>query len=156
MKKFLLLMLIVVCLFPMNAHAKTAERQIEQKTYFSMRTKTVKIGNRYRVDVFWRGKKIANYKFNCKPQVQFIMHDQLTWKMLERRKNKVLFIEISKGTQLNTKGDGKIETKDPYYNYISYKRCGFRKGDKIRTYCIFNPYTNWEDDVIERYDEKIN
>ena len=29
---------------------------------------------------------------------------------------------------------------------------GARKGDVIVTYCVYNPYTNWDDDVIERWD----
>ena len=155
MKRFLILVLMVVCLFPVNAQAKQG-RRIDQKKYCSMRTQTIKTGKKYRVDVFWRWEKISSYMFNQKPQVKFIKNDKLTRKMLVNRKNKILYIEVDTGTQINEKGDGKIDTKNPYYNYISYKRCGFKKGDRIRTYCIYNPYTNWEDDIIERYDEEAH
>ena len=49
------------------------------------------------------------------------------------------------GKILNTPEDGGC--------YISYDRVeDARKGDLIVTYCVYNPYTNWEDDVIERWD----
>lgn len=152
MKKIIILVLMIVTLFPVNVQAAQA-RTIQTTRYGSMKVKTIKIGKRYRADVYWRSEKIASYKFNRKPKVKFIKFDRLNFDMLASRKN-TLYIEITTGKQINAKGDGKVDTDD-WHNYISYKRCGFKKGDRIRTYCIFNPYTQWEDDIIERYDEKI-
>ena len=153
MKKLMILILALVCLFSAPAYAK--QKPLETKKFHSMTAKTYKTGKRYLVKVYWKKEKIATYSFKKMPKVKFIKHDNLTCKKLTTRKNKILYIEILTGKQINKAGDGKIQTKDPYYNYISYKREGFQKGDKIRTYCIFNPYNNYEDDVIERYDEKI-
>ena len=152
MKKIIILVLMIVALFPVNVQAAQA-RTIQTTRYRSMTVKTIKIGKRYRADVYWRSEKIASYKFNCKPKVKFIKFYRQNFDMLASRKN-TLYIEITTGKQINAKGDGKVDTDD-WHNYISYKRCGFKKGDRIRTYCIFNPYTQWEDDIIERYDEKI-
>ena len=152
MKKFIILVLMIVALFPVNVQAAQA-RTIQTTRYRSMTVKTIKIGKRYRADVYWRSEKIASYKFNHKPKVKFVKFDRLNFDMLASRKN-TLYIEITTGKQINAKGDGKVDTDD-WHNYISYKRCRFKKGDRIRTYCIFNPYTQWEDDIIERYDEKI-
>lgn len=43
------------------------------------------------------------------------------------------------------------------YNYISYKGVkGIRKGDVVLTICIYNPGTNYEDDIVERFDYIID
>jgi len=149
MKRFIIALLIVVSLFSVNVQAAKPKTT----KYKSMTVKTIKQGKRYRADCYWRGEKIASYKFNRKPKIKFINFNDLSFEMLASRKN-ILYIEITTGTQINAKGDGKVDTDD-WHDYISYKRCGFKKGDRIRTYCIFNPYTQWEDDIVERYDEVI-
>ena len=40
--------------------------------------------------------------------------------------------------------------KDYYISYASVADAEI--GDVIVTYCVYNPYTNWDDDVIERLD----
>ena len=30
----------------------------------------------------------------------------------------------------------------------------FKIGDKVKTFCVFNPYNNGEDDIVERFDVK--
>lgn len=149
MKRFIILLMIVVSLCSVNVQAKTPT----VTKYKSMTVKVTKKGKRYRADCYWRREKISSYRFNRKPKIRFINFNKLTWEMLESRKD-TLYIEITTGTQINAKGDGKVDTDD-WHDYISYKRCGFKKGDRIRTYCIFNPYTQWEDDIVERYDEVI-
>lgn len=39
---------------------------------------------------------------------------------------------------------------DPVYNYIKYEN-GLQ-GKYIYTFCLMNPFTNWNDDIIFRYD----
>lgn len=118
-------------------------------TSASARPMTVKV-NRcragYRTTVYWRREKIAAYRFKRKPKVRFIKSAKLTGKMLTSRKGKTLYIEIIDGKQINRRGDG-ITTGGYYIRYH-----GFRKGDHIRSYCVYNPYTNYIDDVVERYD----
>lgn len=89
------------------------------------------------------------------PMVKVIDCNDLTEKMLiTRADHNVMYIEriIGKvtdneknGTVLNPPEDGGY-----YISYASVKEA--RKGDLVITYCVYNPYTNWDDDVIERWD----
>lgn len=91
------------------------------------------------------------------PITKVIDCDKLTEKMLTHRSNKkrhIMYIERIIGKVTDNKKNGKIlnPPKDGGY-YISYASVkGARKGDVIITYCVYNPYTNWDDDVIERWD----
>lgn len=86
------------------------------------------------------------------PEIKTVVIDsnKLTHKMLVTRKKKhIMYIEICKGTVKNKKKDGKLSDG----SYISYKKVkGCHKGDKIMTYCVYNPFTNYDDDIIERWD----
>lgn len=58
-------------------------------------------------------------------------------------------------TNRNQKGDGVIlNTSDITHNYISYRNVDFETHDGtiILTYFVYNPNTNYIDDIIERYD----
>lgn len=89
------------------------------------------------------------------PVVKIIDCNDLTEEMLTTRKDhNVMYIEriIGKvtdneknGTVLNPPVDGGY-----YISYASVK--GARKGDLIITYCVYNPFSNYDDDVIERWD----
>ena len=91
------------------------------------------------------------------PMVKVIDCDKLTEKMLTHRSSKkrhIMYIEriIGKvtdneknGTVLNPPVDGGY-----YISYASVEDAEI--GDTIITYCVYNPYTNWDDDVIERWD----
>lgn len=89
------------------------------------------------------------------PMVKVIDCNDLTEEMLTTRKeNSIMYIEriIGKvtdneknGTVLNPPVDGGY-----YISYASVK--GARKGDLIITYCVYNPFSNYDDDVIERWD----
>ena len=127
---------------------------VQAKTYTKeqMTVKTVKVNGKYKANVYWKNKKVGTYKFKKKPTIKFVKHDKLTVKALCHRKNKALVIEILTGKVLDNEGNGKVNTKSKY-NYIRYN--GFKKGDKVKTFCIFNPYNNGEDDIVERYDMKI-
>lgn len=83
--------------------------------------------------------------------------DELDYETLTKRNGNII-IERTIGIVLDDKGNGKIlNTKEKYYNYISYKNVdGAKTGDIILTYCIYNPDNNYEDDIIERFDYIID
>lgn len=91
------------------------------------------------------------------PITRVIDCDKLTEKMLTHRSNKkhhIMYIERIIGKVTDNKKNGKVlnPPKDGGY-YISYASVkGVRKGDLIVTYCVYNPYSNYDDDVIERWD----
>lgn len=91
------------------------------------------------------------------PITQVIDCDKLTENMLTHRSNKkrhIMYIERIYGIVTDNKKNGKIINPPKYGGYyISYTSVkGARKGDTIITYCVYNPYSNYDDDVIERWD----
>lgn len=89
------------------------------------------------------------------PTVEVIDCNDLTLEMLTSRKERnIMYIERIIGKVIDNKKNGKVLNPpvDGGY-YISYASVeDARKGDVIITYCVYNPYTNWDDDVIERWD----
>lgn len=89
------------------------------------------------------------------PIVQIIDSNDLTLEMLTSRKeHNIMYIERIIGIVTDNNGNGEVlnPPKDGGY-YISYASVeDARKGDLIITYCVYNPYSNYEDDVIERWD----
>lgn len=87
--------------------------------------------------------------------------DDLTPEIMANRGGKIVVEKII-GEVTNDKLDGEIlncDAEDGGYtnkdggNYISYERVdGAKKGDKILTYYIYNPFTNEQDDVLTRLD----
>lgn len=87
--------------------------------------------------------------------------DDLTPEIMANRNGKII-VEKIVGKVTNDKLDGEIlncNTEDGGYtnkdggNYINYERVeGAKKGDKILTYYIYNPFTNEQDDVLTRLD----
>lgn len=75
----------------------------------------------------------------------------LTEDILANRQGK-LIIEKCVGTVTDNEKNGIIQNADSDYNYISYTNVDCAKGDTITTYLIYNPKTNYTDDVIERFD----
>ncbi len=76
---------------------------------------------------------------------------ELTEDILANRQGK-LIIEKCVGTVLDDEKNGEIQNADSDYNYISYTNVDCTKGDTVITYLIYNPETNYTDDVIERFD----
>lgn len=72
---------------------------------------------------------------------------ELTEDILANRQGK-LIIEKCIGTVTNDEKNGVL--KDG--SYISYADVDCAKGDTITTYLIYNPDTNYTDDVVERFD----
>ena len=85
----------------------------------------------------------------------------LTPQMMANRNGKIIVEKII-GEVTNDNLDGKIlncDVENGGYtnkdggNYINYKRVdGAKKGDKVLTYYIYNPFTNEQDDVLTRMD----
>ena len=89
------------------------------------------------------------------PVVKVIDCNNLTEKMLTTRAERnVMYIERIIGKVTDNAKNGKIlNPPDDGGYYISYASVeDARQGDLIITYCVYNPYSNWEDDVIERWD----
>lgn len=72
---------------------------------------------------------------------------ELTEDILANRQGK-LIIEKCVGEVTDDEKNGSLEDG----SYISYESVDCTKGDTITTYLIFNPDTNYVDDVIERFD----
>lgn len=85
----------------------------------------------------------------------------LTPQIMANRNGKIIVEKII-GEVINDNLDGKIlncdvdnggYTNKDGGNYINYERVdGAKKGDKILTYYIYNPFTNIQDDVLTRLD----
>lgn len=86
---------------------------------------------------------------------------ELTPEIMANRNGKII-VEKIVGKVTNDELDGEIlncnaeeggYTNKDGGNYISYKRVGgAKKGDKVLTYYIYNPFTNEQDDVLTRLD----
>lgn len=73
---------------------------------------------------------------------------ELTEDVLANRQGK-LIIEKCIGTVIDDEKNGSLEDGS-YISYTDVDDC--TKGDTVITYLIFNPDTNYVDDVIERFD----
>lgn len=141
MMKKIVLMIVAVMMISVVAITTNAKTVLKEN-------RLVVTQGKFGTKVKWMGKTIRWYDFNGK--VKLVNGNQLTEKKLIKRKNKVLYIERITGKVINNRLDGR--TTDGYY--ISY-RCmkgKVNKGDTIITYCVYNPYTHWIDDIDERYD----
>ena len=91
------------------------------------------------------------------PITKVIDCDKLTEKMLTHRSSKkhhIMYIERIYGIVTDNEKNGTVlnPPEDGGY-YISYASVDDAEiGDTIITYCVYNPYSNYDDDVIERWD----
>ena len=81
----------------------------------------------------------------------------LSTEVLENRNGRVI-VERCYGMVVSRDGDGKVlNPYDKDYDYISYRRCDeTREGTLMLTYLVYNPDTNYWDDIIERYDSVVS
>ena len=90
----------------------------------------------------------ANYP-NCK--VKIITMNKKNWKKVLKRKNKnIVYIE-----KCITKSSGKnygYTIKGHYY--VAYN-CKVKKNTKVTSYFVYNPYTNYSDDIVAVADNKM-
>lgn len=89
------------------------------------------------------------------PTVEVIDCNDLTLEMLTTRaEHHIMYIERIIGKVTDNEKNGTVLNlpEDGGY-YISYASVDDAEiGDTIITYCVYNPYTNYDDDVIERWD----
>ena len=89
------------------------------------------------------------------PITKVIDCNDLTEEMLTTRADhNVMYIERIYGIVADNEKNGKVlnPPEDGGY-YISYASVADAEiGDAIITYCVYNPYSNYDDDVIERWD----
>ncbi len=143
--------LLIMGIFPAIAQAKSVENS-------SVTCKTVQLlSGDWRTTVYNNGYKLYTYKTSWKPKVKIVYNEDLSCeKLVNRQKNHVIYISYFYGKCINDKKDGKIITDSPY-NYTSYKGAhNVRKGDLVKTYLIYNPWNNYEDDIIDRIDNTIS
>lgn len=89
------------------------------------------------------------------PITKVIDCNDLTEEMLTTRADhNIMYIERIIGKVTDNEKNGKVLNPPVdggyYISYASVK--GARKGDLIITYCVYNPFSNYDDDVIERWD----
>ena len=88
--------------------------------------------------------------------VQIYDVDDLDYETLTNRNGNIIIEKII-GIVLDEAGNGEILNTNTGYNYINYKNVkDAQVGDVVLTYCIFNPDTNYEDDIIDRMDYIID
>lgn len=89
--------------------------------------------------------------------IEIVDSADLSLEDLENRKGKII-IEKCIGVVENSDGDGRVlNCVDPDYYYTSYRSVeDFQEGDTILTYFIYNPDTNYADDILERFDYVID
>ena len=81
-------------------------------------------------------------------KIQIYKTSELSNEILEKRNGKIV-IEIVDGVVVDGNGNG----VDSEGNYISYEAIGkVYPGTQVRSYLIYNPCTNYIDDIIERFD----
>lgn len=92
-------------------------------------------------------------KKNQYDEYEFYEISELNSDILQHRNGKVI-VERCVGVVISDDKDGEIlNTTDTTHNYVSYSGVkGAKKGNKIVTYFVYNPKTNYEDDILERYD----
>ena len=85
---------------------------------------------------------VRNYDLKAY-KIKYVKSTRLTDKMIRERATKhIIYIEICKSVS----SGGKSGIQDEKY-YIAYNK-KVRKGKKVTSYCIWNPCTNYCDDVI--------
>lgn len=146
-KKTIIFLLILFALF--NAHRTPAAVQ-----HPGIRVTVSHNQKRYTARVYHFGRMVARYNFKRRPKIVYTTTDRMTYHQLTHRKNRTLLIEVVTGTVTDSDMNGRVDTISKY-NYISYRDCkGWaHKGDRIRTYLIYNPSNNYEDDIIFRCDQ---
>lgn len=62
-----------------------------------------------------------------------------------------IIIQIVQGTVISDNGDGELDTG----GYIKYD-ADLKQGDRVETVLVYNPATNFDDDVMYRADTLLN
>lgn len=141
MKKLITLCIFVFLLgFPTNAKTVATETINGYTISVTQGNKTTKVK--------WCGKTYRKYNF--KGKVRIVSEGKLTARKLWSRKDKTLYIERIVGRVINDRLDG-VSSNGGYISYQCLKG-KVKKGDTIVTYCVYNPFTRWIDDIADRFD----
>ena len=62
--------------------------------------------------------------------------------------------QIDIGRCYDMYGNGKLYNGESYFNYIKYDE-NVTENDIVITVCLLNPFNNYIDDIIVRYDKVI-
>ena len=76
-------------------------------------------------------------------------YDAMT-EILENRKGKII-IEVIEATVLDDEGNG----SDQFGFYVKYDAKRFSKGDKVQSVFVYNPDSNYIDDILYRVDSLL-
>lgn len=138
---------------PINAQKQMAAKSIDEKFTYTINGEQQKVTPYYPIE--------DNYVMNMVKvgYSNFHIYDSrnVTGGMLANRtKSEKIIIErvIAIITNGNREGDAKVLNTNGDYNYISYygTDLDYTTGTVMITYLMYNPETDYEDDIIERYD----
>ena len=138
---------------PINAQKQMAAKSIDEKFTYTINGEQQKITPYYPIE--------DNYVMNIVEvgYSNFHIYDShnVTGGMLANRtKSEKIIIErvIAIITNRNREGDAKVLNTNGDYNYISYygTDLDYTTGTVMITYLMYNPETDYGDDIIERYD----
>ena len=76
-------------------------------------------------------------------------YDKMT-EILENRNGKII-IEVIETTVLDNDGNA----SDAFGFYVKYESGKYRKGDRVQTVIVYNPDSNYPDDILYRLDNLI-
>jgi hypothetical protein len=136
---------------PQNATESDTE---PQGNYYMLNGKSIVVADYYGIEDTFVMDMIDNGYQN----ISIYNPDELTNDILTHRtESDNVIIERCIGVVTNKEnpGDGMVlNTEDTEYNYISYRGVDFNTcdGTIILTYLLYNPGTDYEDDIMERYD----
>ena len=138
---------------PINVQKQMAAKSIDEKFTYTINGEQQKVTPYYPIE--------DNYVMNMVEvgYSNFHIYDSrnVTGGMLANRtKSEKIIIErvIAIITNRNREGDAKVLNTNGDYNYISYygTDLDYTTGTVMITYLMYNPETDYEDDIIERYD----
>lgn len=155
--KALLAMLVSVSIIGC-IHIKTADSTAETDSYIDMMNTVIsysgtanglqlnfEAGTGYYLEIPQESDSLTKVFYICSESD----HEKLL-DALETRDGKII-IEVSSGTVLDNEGNG----QDICGYYVKYDSERFSAGDQVRSVFVYNPKTNYIDDIISRTDTLI-
>ncbi len=106
-------------------------------------------GIRKNVDLYNTYNYIENHYKDCTVKVIKETGAYNNIKLKTRKGKHIVYIEVIKSVS-----HGRWGRTTKYGSYIKYNK-PVRKGKKVTSYCIYNPNTNWYDDVTAVIDNKM-
>lgn len=151
--KALLAMMVSVSVIGCNT-IKAADNTTEANSYIDMNTVisysgtadglqlNFEAGTGYYLDIPQESDSLTEIFYICSEGDHKRLLDAL-----ENRNGKII-IEVSSGTVLDNEGNG----KDSCGYYIKYDSDRFSAGDQVQSVFVYNPGTNYIDDIVFRTD----